>query len=80
MSEQKQYKCFHTFNGDGKNKGPILIIEVLKNPEGKDSGALIAHKWSGNGKATREEMVQVMEFYRMKEMNLISDYLEIIMT
>lgn len=77
---KKQYTLRHCFNADKKSKGPILIIEVLMEPNGPGSGAFVAHRWDGSGKATKMEMMQLREHYKGSDYRLISDYIDAALT
>ncbi len=67
----------HCFGADKKKKGPLLIFEVVFNPHGPNSGAFIAHRWTGNGTAQRTEINKLIKHYREKDFNLIADYMEV---
>jgi hypothetical protein len=77
MEEKKCMRIHHLFNGDKKKKGPTLVIEVVFNPDGPDSGALIAHKWHGSGRALGSEFKKLKAHYKKNGFIMIHDYLEV---
>lgn len=79
VEPKKSFRYHHCFNGDLKARGPMLIIEVLFDVNGPNSGAFIAHKWSGDGNATAKEINMLKRHLKKREFNLIHDYLNVVM-
>ena len=74
--EPKTMMLSHLFCGDKKKQRPILRIELLVNPQGPDSGALIAHRWIGTGQATKKEFSQLIRHCQERGFDLIANYIE----
>ena len=61
------------FNCHKKNKGPLLIIEMMSD---ETKGVILAHKWFGSGTASEKEFSQLTEFYdRRKGLEFVAHYI-----
>lgn len=71
MKTCKPFVFSHCFNHDKKKKGPLLQITVVPTKDGAD----FYSEWIGNGRATKDEMLELVKHYRSTDFVEVAEYI-----